>query len=363
MSSVLSLGESPLGPAPFIRVMVVDDSAVVRGLMARIVGNDSKLRLVGTAHHGEAALAQLARTPADVVILDVEMPVMNGLETLRHIQTRFPETKVIMASSLTTSGAEITVKALATGAVGCIAKPQCASVIESVTSLGNELLPMIHAVGVPKRSILRRGEISRFAKPSADRQPFGAVVIGVSTGGPRALSSLLGLLDDSVTQPILIVQHMPPSFTTMLAKHLAADSRRPCSEAVDGELIQRGRIYVAPGGKHLRVRRSDNGVRAVIDEGPQQHYCRPSVNPLFESAAQVWDSATLAIMLTGMGSDGIEGVRTLRERNAWIIAQDEASSVVWGMPGAVVREHLHDECLPLDAIADRISDLCNARRN
>lgn len=345
-----------------IRVMVVDDSAVVRGLLVRALANDDDVSVVGTAMHGEAALRQLRSQPADVVILDVEMPVMDGLAALPHILAEFPETRVIMASALTCEGAEPTVRALALGAAGCIAKPQAASVGAGIEILAGELLPLVKALRRPAAEHSPSGQGPGLTAPSLQggaRTFPEVIVIGSSTGGPNALGRVLGQLPESVDCPILIVQHMPPAFTPILAQHLEKDSGRPCCEALHRGDIMRGRMYVAPGNFHLAIVRKEGRLLTTLNQGPPEHYCRPSVNPLFNSAAECYGNRTLAVMLTGMGDDGIEGTRAIAGRGGLVIAQDEATSVVWGMPGAVVRAGLAHEVLPLDSIRSALVRHCS----
>ena len=341
-----------------IRVLIVDDSAVVRGLLARALETEPGIVISGTAMHGVAALSNLRHNPADIVILDVEMPVMSGLEVLPKILEEFPRTRVIMASSLTVEGGETTVRALALGAAGCIAKPQTTSLAGSIQQLVQELVPLVKALA-PRREEkpVASGSFSKRDAAQANASYNGApavLVIGTSTGGPNALSALLSKMPTNFSLPTLIVQHMPPMFTPMLARHLQQDSGRPCREAVEGGELERGHIYVAPGDYHMSVVKRGDRMVTTLDQAPPEHYCRPSVNPLFRSAAEWYGSGVLAVMLTGMGDDGIEGTRTIRARNGYIIAQDEASSVVWGMPGAVVRENLANVVLPLNEIAREI---------
>lgn len=378
-----------MSPRP-VSVLVVDDSAVIRGLMARVIEGTEGFKLAGTAMHGEAALAFLRRNAVDVVLLDVEMPVMNGLEALRHIQAEFPRVHVIMASALTTAGAQVTVQALAQGAAGCVAKPQAKSAADAIAQVGAELVPLIQALvirpdleqpvpaslaGITTEAGGRRTSTPssfngssatighREAPPAVASfrrkmpRPIDAIVIGTSTGGPKALSQILYNIDETVWQPILIVQHMPAAFTPMLAKHLGSDARRVCVEAQTGMPIRPRQIYVAPGDYHLEVVRQGNEVFARLNQNPPEHYCRPSVNPLFRSAAEVWGKRLAAVMLTGMGDDGIESTQLVHQVDGYILAQDAASSVVWGMPGAVVKAGLCDECLPLSEIPSRIRQI------
>lgn len=354
-----------------VRVLIVDDSAVVRGLLVRAMATDPGILVVATAMHGESALQMLRRNPADVVILDVEMPVMDGLTALPRILAEFPAVRVIMASSTTTEGAETTVRALALGAAECIAKPMAESTSASMAQLVQQLVPLVKALGgaqstepaklaakptaVAQRAALTNGTSLRRTGPGGIPT---IVVIGSSTGGPNALSVILKEMPLDFLLPILIVQHMPATFTPMLARHLQQDSRRTCREAVNGGVIERGCIYVAPGDYHVQIERRGERMVTVLNQDPPEHYCRPSVNPLFRTAAQWYGRNVLAVMLTGMGDDGIEGVRDIVARGGRVIAQDEASSVVWGMPGAVVREHLADEVLPLGSIAEGIVRAC-----
>ncbi len=343
-----------------LQVLIVDDSAVVRGLLAQALESDPEIEVAGTAMHGQAALAWLRRHKADVVILDVEMPVMDGLAALEVIQEEFPGLPVVMASTLTHKGAQTTIRALALGAAGCIAKPTAANVPTSIAMLVRELVPLVKSLG---RSACGDGENAsaaeavptRIGKPPATPQ---LIVIGASTGGPKALSDVLRGLSPEVTLPILVVQHMPPMFTPILAQHLASDCGRPCREAIHGEPIQRGRVYVAPGDHHLIVAKGGDRMILQLTQAEPEHFCRPSVNPLFRTAAQWYGKTLIGVMLTGMGSDGLEGARELVERGGYLIAQDEATSVVWGMPGAVVEAGLAHCVAPLKQIPAILSELC-----
>lgn len=342
-----------------IRVLVVDDSAVVRGLLSRALESDPEITIAGTAMHGERALTWLRKNPADIVVLDVEMPVMDGLTALEHIQREFPSVHVIMASSLTFQGAETTVEALALGAAGCIAKPAARNASESIEHLVRELVPLVKALGGAGTSAT--GPVATSSAKLNQSRPVvepQIVVIGTSTGGPKALSHVLSGLPSDFPLPILIVQHMPPLFTPMLAKHIEADTGRPCQEAVDGEPIERGRTYVAPGDYHVVIDKRNDRMVTLLNQAPPEHYCRPSVNPLFRSAAEWYGKTVLGVMLTGMGDDGFEGTGLLVERQGYMIAQDEATSVVWGMPGAVARAGLAHEVLPISEIAPAIKRIC-----
>jgi two-component system chemotaxis response regulator CheB len=292
-----------------------------------------------------------------VVVLDVEMPVMDGLTALPRILAEFPHVQVVMASGLTWEGAETTVRALKLGAAGCIAKPTGTSASASIEKVAAELTPLVRA--------LARSQEPPVATPvapvrlQADRGVMPKLlVVGSSTGGPRALSVVLSGLPEDFPLPILIAQHMPPLFTPMLARHLQADTGRPCAEASHGGPIERGHTYVAPGDFHLEVGKRGERMVCLLNQGPPEHYCRPSVNPLFRTAANWYGSGVLAVMLTGMGEDGIEGTREVVAFKGRVVAQDQATSTVWGMPGAVVRGGLAHDVLPLEAIAPAVLRLC-----
>jgi two-component system chemotaxis response regulator CheB len=266
-----------------------------------------------------------------------------------------------MASSLTYEGGETTVEALSLSAAGCIAKPVAKSASESVNQLLKELVPQVKAIVRPPK--LRLIPSSRSSSPPSQKliQPAAApkiIVIGSSTGGPQALREVLSGLPTDFPLPILIVQHMPPMFTPMLAKHLAKDTGRPCQEASEGVYIQTNNTYVAPGDYHMVVDKKNDHMVLTLNQNEQEHYCRPSVNPMFHSAADWYGKSVVGVMLTGMGSDGIEGTHTLVEKQSFMIAQGEESSVVWGMPAAVVNNDLAHRVLPLDQIASQILRLC-----
>lgn len=345
-----------------VRVVVCDDSAVVRGMTTRALESHSDIEVVGSATNGQILLNLLPKTEVDVVVLDVEMPVLDGLTTLKQLQQLYPHINVIMSSSLTRSGASTAIKALTLGASSCVGKPEGASPAETVEILQKELLPLILELGLTKQRTqtpIKKNTLPNETRPTA--QPK-ALVIGSSTGGPQALSSVFAGLQAPFPLPILIAQHMPPVFTKMLGEQLQRDTGHQCNEAQEGEVIQPGKVYIAPGGYHLEVRKDPKTriVTAHLNEGPKQHSCRPSVNPLFQSASQVWGENLLALMLTGMGEDGIEGTGMIREKRGFVVAQNEATSVVWGMPGAVVNAGLANQVLPLKDIAVNLNQYCHS---
>jgi two-component system chemotaxis response regulator CheB len=345
-----------------IRVLVVDDTVVVRRLVSDVLSECADIEVVGTASNGRTALGLIAALKPDVVTLDVEMPVLDGLATLAELRPAYPTLPVIMFSTMTERGASATLMALELGANDYVTKPSAMRDREaSLAAVRTSLVPLVRLWG---RRTARPMPVARTsAAPSvprttpiriASRTPVRGVVIGVSTGGPPALSALIPALPADLSVPVLVVQHMPPVFTRLLAERLNELSVLPVHEAKEGMLVEPGHVYVAEGSRHLVLDSRAGVVRLVLDDGPPENSCRPSVDVTLRSAAQVWGMSTLAVILTGMGSDGLEGVRVLRETGARIVAQDEASSVVWGMPGVVARAGLADEVIPLDDISSAI---------
>ncbi len=357
----------------FIDVMIVDDSAVVRGLVARILDSEPTVRVVASVANGEVAVDRLRTTAIDIVILDIEMPVMDGLTALPKLLAIDPRLKVIMASTLTTRNAEISLKCLDDGAVDYIPKPSTVRDVGGIAggsdAFRRELLEKIIAHGTQRhRQPAARSETARAPMPAAGlvgraettappraislRQPSPVrplvLAIGCSTGGPQALKALLsGLVTVQMTLPILITQHMPPRFTAILADHIRQQTGRDSTEAVDGEALLAGRIYVAPGDRHLRVLRHEGRHILRLGDDPPQNFCRPAVDPMFHSLAQVFGPRVLAVVLTGMGSDGRKGAQAIVDAGGTVVAQDEASSVVWGMPGAVAMAGLCSAVEPI----------------
>lgn len=364
-----------------VRVMVVDDSAVIRGLISRWVEAEPDFAVAATMRTGRDAVNHVERVDPDVVVLDIEMPDLDGISALPLLLAKKPDLVVIMASTLTRRNAEISFRALALGAADYIPKPESTRTAGNAEVFRHELIGKIRSLAARRRRTAIRVEASPplapepgpLREPSQRRapalRPFGlvvprAVLIGSSTGGPQALMTLVAQLGPIIDRvPILITQHMPPMFTTILAEHLTRVSGRTALEGVDGEVIKPGRIYLAPGRYHMRVRREGADAVIVLDDGPPINFCRPAVDPLFASAALVWQAATLGVVLTGMGADGMRGGRDIIAAGGSIIAQDEASSVVWGMPGAVAQDGQCAAILPLDAIAPRLSRLFAGERS
>jgi len=375
-----------------IRVMVVDDAVVARSLVTRWVDAEPDMTIVASLRTGREAVERIDKSNPDVVVLDVEMPELDGISALPLLLKRKHDLIVIMASAVTRRGAEVSLRALSLGAADYIPKPATSretstsseyrrELIEKIRTLGRRrrLLPR-HVVpglapadehGVRQRPVSSAAREALSVKPDVHDltlRPFSLAIprvllIGSSTGGPQALTVLIQKLPAAIDRaPLLITQHMPPTFTTVLAEHLSRIGGRGAHEAEDGEPVLAGGIYVAPGGKHMRVARDQNGVRIVLGDDPPINFCRPSVDPLFSSAAQVWGSSALAVVLTGMGSDGCHGAADIAAAGGSVIAQDEASSVVWGMPRAVAQAGLCSAIMPLTDIAPKIIRLFSGAR-
>jgi two-component system chemotaxis response regulator CheB len=353
---------------PPITVLVVDDSVVVRRLVSDVLSEDQEIQVVGTAPNGQIALAKVPQLNPDVISLDVEMPVMDGLETLRELRRRFPDVPVIMFSTLTDRGAAATLEALELGAKDYVTKPaNVGSVQASMASVREQLVPKIKALhrhsprgraaGYP---MLPHAIATGTAAPSPVLRavppalPVDVVLLGVSTGGPDALATVLPALPATFPAPILVVQHMPPTFTRLLAHRLDGRSALEVREAEDGDVVLPGQALLAPGDFHLRLQRTARGVVARLDQGTPENFCRPSVDVLFRSAAQVYGAGALGVVLTGMGADGARGAADIVAAGGQVVVQDQATSVVWGMPGAVAQAGLASELLPLLEVASAL---------
>ena len=361
-------GKPATGSPDCIRVMVVDDSAVVRGLLVRTLEQDAAIQVVSSVSNGVMALkAQKQHTP-DVVVLDIEMPVMDGMTALPKLLEADPTVKVIMASTLTMHNAKISLEALAKGASDYIPKPGSGIHLSTAEEFKRSLIEKIKALSKKPspaaKTESRRaqsGAVSHKVSGDISLRPFGktrpeVLAIGSSTGGPQALLKLFGSLKSSVELPIFITQHMPPNFTTILAQHLANATGLVSGEGKDGEDVQPGHIYVAPGDYHMRVARSGAKVVVRLDQKPAVNFCRPAVDPMLDSLVAVYGPAVLAVILTGMGHDGRDGCQTVVRAGGSVIAQDEESSVVWGMPGAAAAAGVCSAVLPIDAIPAEIGN-------
>ncbi len=343
----------------FARVMVCDDSAVMRAAIARALEGDPAVRVVARAANGAEAIEELRRRaasePIDVVVLDIEMPEMNGLAALPLLLRAAPGLRIIMASTLTTRGAGVTLRALSLGAADYIAKPS-ALAARSGEAFRTELLAKVKALA-GRRPI---GQAPISARP-VPLLPARLLAVGSSTGGPPALLALMAGLGARLTVPVVVTQHMPAAFTPTLAEHMSRAGKLPCAEARDGESLCPARVYLAPGNRHLCIERAADGLRARLSSAPEVNHCRPSVDPMLASAAVACDGRVLVAMLSGMGHDGLEGTRAVIAAGGAAIAQDAASSVVWGMPGAIARAGLCHAVLPLADLAPSLLALLQGR--
>jgi two-component system, chemotaxis family, protein-glutamate methylesterase/glutaminase len=377
------ISEASVAALAPIRVMVVDDAVIVRSLITRWVAEAPDLEIVAAVRNGREAVNAMEKFNPDVVVLDIDMPELDGISTLPLLLEKKRNLVVIMASTLTRHNAEITLRALSLGAADYIPKPETEGgimttasfqreLLEKIRGLGGrqsrDVLPQAHAPdlaptspvnaadGAPKLGKMRNA-VNGSEHAAATLRPFShatprVLLIGASTGGPQALLEVLPKLRPvTESAPVLITQHMPPTFTIILAEHLARACGRPVHEAVNGEPVLTGAIYLAPGGRHMRVARRAGAAVIVLDDGPPINFCKPAVDPMFSSAAEVWGAWSLALVMTGMGSDGTRGAADVVAAGGNVIAQDEATSVIWGMPGSVFEAGLCSAVLPLDQLA------------
>ena len=358
-----------------IRVMVVDDAVVVRSLVGRWLSEEPDMEVVATLRTGVEAVRELGRVNPDVAVLDIDMPEMDGISTLPLLLEKKRDLVVIMASTLTRRNAEISLRALSLGAADYIPKPETEGGVITSSDFQRELIEKVRALGgkrlraeIPQPPRVENPVVAqRPAKahgPKGDRhraeislRPFSPVpprvlLIGASTGGPQALIGMMPKMQAVMDRaPILITQHMPPTFTIILAENLSRVCDRPVHEAVNGEPVLAGAVYLAPGGRHMRVVKNNGAALIHLDDGLPINFCKPAVDPLFSSAAEVWGGQSLALIMTGMGSDGMRGAGDIVAAGGSVIAQDEATSVIWGMPGSAAEAGLCSAVLPLDQIA------------
>jgi two-component system, chemotaxis family, protein-glutamate methylesterase/glutaminase len=375
------MGDPALTPIPAavnqrpIRVMIVDDAVVVRGLLSRWLTDAGGIEIASTHRTGAEAVAAVDRVKPDIILLDIEMPDMDGITALPLLLRKQPSTTVIVASTLTTRNADISLRCLELGAMDYIAKPSTnrdvtfsvdfrREIIAKVMTLGQRTLrgylPQAQGLAAPSRPAPTRpfhASQSSSGEAAFTLRPFAKVtskilLIGASTGGPNAINELLKHCRPAMQRmPVIIAQHMPTMFTSMFADHLKRALTMDVSEAQHGESLEKGRIYVAPGGRHLRIERAAGDIRVVIDDSPPVNFCKPSVDMTFVSAAKIFGHGTLGVILTGMGSDGLQGAAQIVEAGGNVIAQDEASSVVWGMPGMVAKRGYCAAVEPIDRLA------------
>lgn len=354
-----------------IRILLIDDSVVVRKVLAEILARDPEILVVGSAANGSIGLAKIPQLNPDLVVLDLEMPEMDGLETLTRLRRVYPKLPVIMFSSLTERGAVATLQALEFGANDYVTKPST-QVSNAGQYISEQLIPKIKALWakvnltglpalVPPVSNGHQPLIKKQVPPAHRRVDI--VAIGVSTGGPNALALVIPEIPKDFPVPIVIVQHMPPIFTKMLAESLARKSQVAVVEAQSGDYLHPGGVWIAPGDFHMVVGQGVRGVRIELNQGPPENSCRPAVDPLFRSVAQVYGYHSLGVVMTGMGQDGLNGSELIQAAQGQVWAQDEATSVVWGMPGFVSKAGLADKIIPLDQIAFEIIRKVNEHRS
>jgi two-component system chemotaxis response regulator CheB len=341
-----------------IRILVVDDSVVIRRLLSDTLSGDRALEVVGTASDGRIALAKISLLKPDLVTLDIEMPVMDGLEALREIRKLYPKLPVIMFSTLTERGAAATLDALSLGASDYATKPShTGSPAVALERIRIELIPKIKALcGISPLKLLPPPRTRPALKVGArSNSRIEIVAIGTSTGGPNALAEVLPRIPNDFPVPIVVVQHMPPIFTRLLAERLASRSAIPVEEGRAGAVLEPGHAWIAPGNFHMKVIRAGVGWSLNLNQGAQENSCRPAVDVLFRSVAAAYGANVLGVVMTGMGSDGVLGAQDIRDAGGDVIIQDEASSVVWGMPGLVHASGLDDAAYPLDHLAAEIT--------
>jgi two-component system, chemotaxis family, protein-glutamate methylesterase/glutaminase len=389
---VAAVNPTPLA-GKILRVIIVDDAVVVRSLMAHWIGAESDMQIVASLRTGREALTFIERSAADVVVLDINMPDLDGISTLRLLLEKKRDLVVIMVSTLTRRSAEISLRALSLGAADYLPKPDSAREVSTSVSFRRELIEKIRILGHKRQSRRRYAPVGArrnaltpppefFSGPRSDRssvaetsaasvrlRPFAtvaprALLVGASTGGPQALMAIVEKLAAAIDYaPLLIAQHMPPTFTAVLAEHLSRASGRSAHEAEDGEPVLAGEIYVAPGGRHMRVVNDSDCIRIALGDDPPINFCKPAVDALFTSAAAVWGAGSLALVLTGMGADGALGAENIVAAGGSVIAQDEETSVVWGMPRSVAEGGLCSAVLPVDLIAPKLVHLFSGVRS
>ncbi|MBC8269211.1 MAG: chemotaxis response regulator protein-glutamate methylesterase [Rhodospirillaceae bacterium] len=352
--------------------MVVDDSAVIRGLTTRILEEDTSIQVVASVGNGQLAVNNLSRYDVDVIVLDIEMPVMDGLTALPKLLEVDPTVKIVMSSTLTSRNAEISLRALEAGATDYIPKPTSTSDISSGGDFRREMHDKVKALGVA-----RRHQVGKTPGPQREKGPVRKAVpvaikgapislrkpgllkpkvlaIGSSTGGPQALFELLKNLQPTINVPAVITQHMPPTFTAILADHITRMTDWTCSEAKNGDELRTGHILLAPGDYHMLVENKAGKHVISINQGPQENFCRPAVDPMLRSLVEVFDGNIITVILTGMGADGLKGSEIVVKAGGTVVAQDEQSSVVWGMPGAVATAGICSAVLPLKELAAHV---------
>ncbi len=348
-------------PTHLLKVLIVDDAVVFRKGLSDALSEVPYVDVVGVAANGKIALMKIPHLDPDAVILDVEMPEMDGIETLQVLREQYPHIKVIMFSVHTTRGARKTMEALSLGAIDFVPKPKSASAYQiQFSKVREEFLPKLHLLSHQTSISRTKSRVQPAARPhpvlpTISRQQCDIIAIASSTGGPKALTTLLPKIAHNVNVGILIVQHMPPLFTRQFAISLDQETEYSVREAVTGDIVEKDVILIAPGNYHMTVKPLAGEHRIALHQGPLENGCRPSADVLFRSVAKVYGKRALSIVLTGMGKDGMEGVREMTAQGATIIAQDKESSIAWGMPRSVIEAELADMVLPLDDIAATVN--------
>jgi len=347
-----------------VRILVVDDAVVARRVISDILAAEDDFEVVGTAPNGNLALKKIARLHPDVVTLDIDMPELDGMQTLSAIRSSYPGIRVIMVSNHTRRGAAITVEALFCGASDYVTKAaRTSSAEEARLYLQEQLVPKVRALAPPAGTAVTAA-LPKAARPISRRKTpaVEVVVIGSSTGGPNALTAILESLPDDFPVPVLIVQHLPENFTTFLAKRLDTVSALPVHEATNRTPVEPGKVWIAPGNLHLETRSTSRGIELATTDGPLVNSCKPAADILFQSAAKCYGPSVLAVVLTGMGQDGLEGCRDISAAGGQVVVQDRATSVVWGMPGQVAEAGLAESVLPVSDIGAEIVRRVKASR-
>ena len=337
-----------------IRVLVVDDSVTIRTLVSALLNEDPEIEVAGVAPDGRVGLAKFGQLRPDVVTLDVEIPTMDGLATLQAIRREDPSAVVIMCSSLTRRGASTTFDALAAGASDYVAKPEGMHAEQALKEFGAELIAKVKAHAQRKRSTAASTAGPLRLATRKTKQKVEIVAVASSTGGPNALAVFVAALPKEFPLPVVLVQHMPPLFTQLLAERLDASCAVAVREGIDGTQIEPGTVYIAPGGHHMETVRDGTAIRLRLHDGPQENCCRPAADVLFRSVAQCFGAGVLGVVLTGMGQDGMLGAQAIHAAGGQVLAQDEATSVVWGMPRAVAEAGLAQAVLPLEELGQEV---------
>lgn len=373
----------PTRSTPY-RVMVVDDSSVIRGMLSRWLSADPAIEIVASAANGQMAINSLDRANPEIIVLDIEMPIMDGLTALPKILKLKPNVQVLMSSTLTVKNAQVSLQAMSLGAADYVPKPTTNREVISSQTFQIEIIEKIKSLAATKRKSLGYAPYAEGAKsaPAAEQDMSGQkgtaakipqtvapskvmpkiIGVGSSTGGPQALLKFMNGIKDNLTLPVVITQHMPPSFTKILAGHLSKATGLECFEAEEGMALENGKVYIAPGDYHMMIS-NENGKRCLrLNQEPPENFCRPAVDPMFRSLAKEYGPAVLGVVLTGMGHDGLAGSKMIVETGGTIVAQNEATSVVWGMPGAVSDAGICNAVLPLDELGSKVQRLVKGAR-